>query len=47
MDRVILQKEQALVNIIKHVYKTMKNELLKYRLLEDSQLSVSMDGAQL
>ena len=31
LDRLILQKDNALVDIIKHVYKTMKPELLKYR----------------
>ena len=31
LDRVILQKEAALVSIIKHVFKKMKPELLKYR----------------
>ena len=30
LDRLILQKEAALVNIIKHVYRNMKSELLKY-----------------
>lgn len=32
LDRLILQKDQALVNIIKHVFRSMKAELLKYRL---------------
>ena len=31
IDRLILQKEVALVNIIKHVFKNMRGELLKYR----------------
>lgn len=30
LDRLILHKDQALVDIIKHVYKSMKPELLKY-----------------
>ena len=28
IDRIIIQKEIALVNIIKYVFKNMKNELL-------------------
>ena len=31
LDRLILQKDVALVNIIKHVFKSMRGELLKYR----------------
>ncbi len=31
LDRLILQKDQALVGIIKHVFRSMKTELLKYR----------------
>ena len=31
LDRVILQKDQALISIIKNVYANMKTELLKYR----------------
>ena len=32
LDRIILQKEFALISIIKHVFSSMKGELLKYRM---------------
>ena len=50
LDRLILQKDQALVNIIKHVYQNMKQELLKYQPKVgpgSSQVSISSDGGQL
>lgn len=31
LDRLVLQKDQALIGIIKHVFRCMKPELLKYR----------------
>ena len=31
LDRLILQKDLALVKIIKHVFKSMRGELFKYR----------------
>ena len=51
LDRLILQKDQALVNIIKFVYRNMKQELLKYKAKPagsgSNQVSVSLDGGQL
>ena len=31
LDRLVLQKELALVSIIKHTFRSMKPELLRYR----------------
>eukprot|EP00353_Schmidingerella_taraikaensis_P002797 CAMPEP_0185582098 /NCGR_PEP_ID=MMETSP0434-20130131/19802_1 /TAXON_ID=626734 ORGANISM="Favella taraikaensis, Strain Fe Narragansett Bay" /NCGR_SAMPLE_ID=MMETSP0434 /ASSEMBLY_ACC=CAM_ASM_000379 /LENGTH=162 /DNA_ID=CAMNT_0028200807 /DNA_START=1418 /DNA_END=1903 /DNA_ORIENTATION=+ len=51
LDRLILQKDHALVNIIKHVYRSMKFELLKYRPrpanASVNEVSVSADGGHL
>lgn len=46
LDRVILLKEAALVSIIKHVFKKMKPELLKYKplFMSQSQLDGGVSG---
>jgi len=40
MDRLILEKENALVNIIKHVYRSMKPEIFKFRSSNDGLLQI-------
>lgn len=48
LDRLILLKEQALVGIIKQVFKKMKPELLRYRQnLNDSSGGGASDSGQL
>jgi len=46
LDRLVLQKEQALISIIKHVFKSMKTELLKYRKLPTSLTSANLRNRQ-
>ena len=52
LDRLILKKEHALIDIIKHVYKSMKQELLRYQVRQNghgrhNDMDVSLDGSQL